>query len=204
MMKLVCGSLLAFALWCGEAEAMNVSVVSDIHAGASGARITQNGQSVIVPNQYEWRLRKAMYGSNLLIAVGDNMNNDCGYAKELKRVTASIQTIWVKGNHDGGCFSVLSSKAQYVKNLNGWKFIVLDTSKERISDEQKSWLKKQLKGSKKTVVLSHVPLESVAKIVKNSGATYYFTGHEHIFNSSSQIPALSLQGQVLWKRIALW
>jgi 3',5'-cyclic-AMP phosphodiesterase len=89
----------------------------------------------------------------------------------------------VLGNHD--LFHNSKAKAiaayemphrYYRKDVGDWRFLMLDTFHEdrtcRVDDEQMAWLKAEIEGTKKPVlVLSHAPILTVTSFIENSAPT---------------------------------
>lgn len=173
-----------------KGKTITIGVITDIHAGSQDTRVeitSTNGiPNIIHPSNFETNFKKALEGmkkTNLIIALGDNVNIDSSntkYSKALKELASSYPPIiWVKGNHDSDeSFAVLSSKNYYYKDIGKWRIIVLDNGHlyapgpnnphnnlwGYMDDQQISWLKEALKTDKKILIAMHVPIFNAADI----------------------------------------
>lgn len=195
-------------------NAFTLGVTTDIHAGGSSKATGSWG--TIYPSRWEKYLTPLKNANpNYYLILGDNTSGSKTYAQKLK-VFLPERVLWVKGNHDGDSFPILSSKKYYYQDIENYRIIVLDTSNgKKMSDTQRNWLKTTLNTDKIKIVAMHhciwgkdnlTDLEDEWKnlkpIFEKYKVKYVFSGHKHDSKVSRKVngvtyrsfQALSLNG----------
>lgn len=120
------------ALFPLQSFALNIGVVSDIHAGNKKTR--KSGSSIVYPSKAVSYFEKAVKqmkgkGVDLIIALGDS--TQAGGKKYYRRLKAvenkyGIKVLWVHGNHSYKGDDYLAPR-NYIYDKGGVRFIILDT-----------------------------------------------------------------------------
>lgn len=175
------------------ASAESIALVSDLHFGRGGKRASIKGQYVY-PKKAEKLFKKTLKklkktDTKTLIVLGDSTDsNDLKSFNKLLKATQSLDTIWIKGNHDGE-YGVFGDK---VIDYKDYQIITLDSSTRfgttigYLSQEQKNFVLSNL--AKPTIVAMHHPLHACASsTVKASFADF----KQELENKGNVIAVLS-------------
>ena len=147
------------------ASAHSLALISDIHFGKANKRASIQGRYVYPKKAEEVfkknikKLKQTEIGT--LIVLGDSTeNNDLKRFGKLQRDAEGLDTIWVKGNHDGD-YGIFRDE---VIDYDDYQIITLDSSSQfgtstgYLADKQKSFVLSNL--NKPTIVAMHHPFYS--------------------------------------------
>jgi len=146
------------------ASAQDVALISDIHYGNEAKRVNRFG-NYDYPKKAEKLFKKQVKeikkrGIKLLIVLGDSTNkNDLKRFKQLTKDLKGLNTIWIKGNHDGNYW--LFRNMDKI-DFGDFQVITLDstlwfpTSVGYLSEIQKKFVLENL--DKPTIIAMHHPI----------------------------------------------
>lgn len=144
------------------ANAQSIALVSDIHFGKGNKRANIAGHYVY-PKKAEKEFKKEIkkfkkQNIETLIVLGDStQNNDSKRFNQLYKDAKSMDTIWIKGNHDGE-YGIFKDE---VIDYGDYQIITLDSSSQfgtstgYLSDEQENFVLSNL--NKPTIIAMHHP-----------------------------------------------
>lgn len=219
--------IIAIVFYANRTHAMQVGVVSDIHAGSLKTR--KAGTSIVYPSKavsYFEKAVKEMKKKNVdvIIALGDNTQaGGKKYYKQLKAVENKygIKVLWVKGNHDNyRDFKYVSNKTNYYADFGDTRIIVLDTNfanangNGRITPEGLQIYEEASQTDKKVVVaMHHPPFNKATKTCDwnpeydwVNSADFILSGHWHIERDCGDFkvfPALTEKKKLNYRMVEL-
>jgi 3',5'-cyclic AMP phosphodiesterase CpdA len=168
-------------------NAFGVAFLSDIHASGKKKTATEGG-NIIFPKNYKRCLAEMKdQKPDLVIAAGDLTDRgEKKYYRSLQKSMQGTKVLWAKGNHDGSRFNLLSEENYFI-DFDGWRFIVLDSSRQFgsstgfLENFQLSLLAEWLDTDKNIAIVMHHP-----PFFYNSRAGIYTekkeTVHDNLFN----------------------
>lgn len=182
-------------------NAQEIALMSDIHSGIEKKLAKKNGTRVYprkAEKLFKQKIQKIKNSNiELLIILGDSTQR-----KEQKRFNrlynslGDLNTIWIKGNHDGG-YGVFSNMQLF--DYGEFQIIVLDSNalfaKDTgfLSEEQKSFVLENL--NKPTIIAMHHPFYTCnssdivssyadfkTELEENGNVIFVLSGHCHSYN----------------------
>lgn len=145
------------------ATAQEVALITDIHTGAENKLAKKNGTRVY-PRRAERMFKNKIQqiknqNINLLIILGDStQKKDLKRFIKLTKALGGLNTIWIKGNHDGD-YWVFQEKQKL--DFGDFQIIALDSNSQFAKDigyltpEQKEFVLANL--DKPTIIAMHHP-----------------------------------------------
>lgn len=145
------------------ANAQEIALITDIHAGKENKLAKKNG-TIVYPKRAEKIFKSKIQqikknDINLLVVLGDStQKKDLKRFIRLTRALGGLNTIWVKGNHDGA-YWVFQEMQKF--DFGDFQVIALDSNSQfskdvgYLTDEQKNFVLANL--DKPTIIAMHHP-----------------------------------------------